>query len=183
MKSTMIAALLSIVSPVQAEQCRSLPALLAELQANVGEKIAAEATDERGLRVVFTASPGGSWTMIVVAPNKCAGIVASGDAWTHRRIPLPEVWLDFHPAHEEFDWIRNSKDPEVQRCCSEHDCSYQTEKAVEATGAGWYLHVSGEVIPFEDPRVKRSRDVRFVRCHQPNDKSKTRCLFVPPAGT
>lgn len=85
------------------------------------------------------------------------------------------------PAHGEFDWIRHSADPDVRACCGIDDCHYVEAGKVEATGAGWYLHDTRELIPFDD--AKRSRDGRFVRCHHPGDKTKTRCLFVPPGGS
>lgn len=72
------------------------------------------------------------------------------------------------------DWY----DPE---CCSGKDCAPMVPLSVIATDGGWQIKATGEVIPFGDKRERRSMDDQFHRCPYPG--GKTRCLYVPGAGT
>jgi len=68
-------------------------------------------------------------------------------------------------------------------CCSDKDC-WPTE-GVTATSAGWLIETSGEVIPYDDARVKPTPPEAsgFHVCHVGADpKARALCLFVPGAG-
>jgi hypothetical protein len=68
-------------------------------------------------------------------------------------------------------------------CCSDKDC-WPTE-SVTATASGWIIHTSGEVIPYDDPRVKDTPPEAsgFHVCHIGGDPTaRALCLFVPGAG-
>lgn len=68
-------------------------------------------------------------------------------------------------------------------CCSNQDC-WPTE-GVTATAAGWLIHTSGEVIPYDDSRIRTTPPEAsgFHVCHVGADpKARVLCLFVPGAG-
>lgn len=70
-------------------------------------------------------------------------------------------------------------------CCSGQDCKPIPVSDVHATPAGWKIDITGEVIPFNDKKIKDSRDANFHRCARSADfsaKGVTLCLYVPPAG-
>jgi len=88
----------------------------------------------------------------------------------------------FTPAwgHGEFDWIMNDPNPAISSCCGPADCEHVKTGDIEATGAGWYLKETGEVIPFD--KTFPSKDGQVARCRY-LATGKTRCLFIPPGGS
>ncbi|HKU99071.1 MAG TPA: hypothetical protein VJR58_27510 [Vineibacter sp.] len=82
-------------------------------------------------------------------------------------------------AHDDHDWIRKGgyRSPLTNEwCCGQDDCVTIPADEVEATGPGWWIKPTGEVVPYID--TLPSQDGRFWRCHQPN--GVRRCFFVPP---
>lgn len=65
-------------------------------------------------------------------------------------------------------------------CCSNKDCAMETA-AVVATDKGWLVTATGEVVRYDDNRVKQSQDGAFHRC-QVRNVTRLRCLYVPPMG-
>lgn len=69
-------------------------------------------------------------------------------------------------------------------CCSGIDCREVKagEKGiVEETTRGYVIKTTGELIPFNDKRIKPSPDGEFHWCsHGGRDTGGTICLFVPP---
>lgn len=83
-------------------------------------------------------------------------------------------------AHGAFDWIMNDPNPAISSCCGPADCEHVKTGDIEATGAGWYLKETGEVIPFD--KTFPSKDGQVARCRF-LATGKTRCLFIPPGGS
>ena len=67
------------------------------------------------------------------------------------------------------------------QCCSGLDCK-PMENGISERPEGYVVDSTGEVIPYNDKRIKDSPDGLFHWCaHQAGlDKGKTICLFVPP---
>jgi hypothetical protein len=68
-------------------------------------------------------------------------------------------------------------------CCSGIDCQQAPAGDVKETSEGYRLS-TGEVIPYNDRRVKMSKDEFFHECKPAGDMSSPRsfCLYVPPRG-
>ncbi|WFP77930.1 hypothetical protein [Mesorhizobium sp. WSM4906] len=65
-------------------------------------------------------------------------------------------------------------------CCSGMDCYQAPTSDVKETKYGYQLS-TGEVIPYSDSRIKRSRDEFFHEC-KPGGDAKSQhsfCLYVP----
>jgi len=69
-------------------------------------------------------------------------------------------------------------------CCSNQDCQEVTDKGISERPEGYVVAATGEVIPYQDKRVKNSPDGEYHWCaHQAGlDAGQTICLFVPPKG-
>lgn len=69
-------------------------------------------------------------------------------------------------------------------CCSALDCSQSSPADVSEVPEGYRINRTGEVVPYSDSRVKRSKDEYFHRCtHQANpDDPRSICLYVPDRG-
>ena len=70
-------------------------------------------------------------------------------------------------------------------CCSNNDCRVVNESdstvKVAETPEGYRISTTGEVIPYNDKRVKDSPDGLFHWCsRQGKDDTPTICLYVPP---
>ncbi|RWC00365.1 MAG: hypothetical protein EOQ57_16670 [Mesorhizobium sp.] len=65
-------------------------------------------------------------------------------------------------------------------CCSGTDCFQAPPSDVKETKHGYQLS-TGELIPYSDGRIKRSRDGYFHECKPGGDPSSQRsfCLYVP----
>jgi hypothetical protein len=81
-------------------------------------------------------------------------------------------------AHEWYDY----------ECCSKNDCRQTTLGEVDRRDDGWFVNVTGELIPFDDFRVRRSQDaimhICLVRSYAASNRGQmiTRCLYVPEMG-
>ena len=65
-------------------------------------------------------------------------------------------------------------------CCSDKDCRQVSDASVKESASG-YTVPSGEVLAFNDRRIKDSPDGRFHWCSMDGlETSRTICLFVPP---
>ena len=66
-------------------------------------------------------------------------------------------------------------------CCSLKDCWQEPSSAIRETPAGYLVVGTGEVIPYQDRRVKRSRDEFYHRCAQAGNRKWTNsiCLYAP----
>jgi hypothetical protein len=73
-------------------------------------------------------------------------------------------------------------------CCSDKDCAPIDGNAdVSATAEGWVVQATGEVIAYDDRRIRMTpRDVgnSFHRCTMGGlPEGRTICLFVPALGS
>ena len=67
------------------------------------------------------------------------------------------------------------------KCCSGVDCRPVSEKSISERPEGYVIQSSGEVVAYQDTRVKDSPDGEYHWCSlQGADDSRTICLFVPP---
>ncbi len=66
-------------------------------------------------------------------------------------------------------------------CCSATDCSQARDGDILATPQGWRVAATGEVIPYDDSRIKHSKDEYFHRCVPGGNESAPRslCVYVP----
>lgn len=69
-------------------------------------------------------------------------------------------------------------------CCSTMDCSEVKDSAVKVTKEGYQIAATGEVIPWTDKRIKRSKDEYYHRCTPGGkvDAPLSLCLYVPDRG-
>ena len=66
-------------------------------------------------------------------------------------------------------------------CCTNHDCRPVAIKSVSEKPQGYVINVTGEVVPYQDTRVRNSPDGDFHWCSVAGkDNTRTICLFVPP---
>ncbi|MER9330379.1 hypothetical protein [Mesorhizobium sp. M0488] len=68
-------------------------------------------------------------------------------------------------------------------CCSGMDCYQAPTSDVKETKYGYQLS-TGELIPYSDSRIKRSRDEFFHECKPGGDANSQHsfCLYVPDHG-
>lgn len=91
-----------------------------------------------------------------------------GQAWAHDAIASRQ-----QPLGWAYDYS----------CCNLMDCREVADAAVKTTRAGYVIVATGEVIPFNDPRIKRSKDEFFHWCSKGGrEDSETICLYKPDAG-
>lgn len=70
-----------------------------------------------------------------------------------------------------------------RECCSNQDCRMVAIGDVHEGADGYLVRQSGEVIPYNDARVKPSPDGESHWCAVSYDGTDyTICLFVPPRG-
>lgn len=69
-------------------------------------------------------------------------------------------------------------------CCSSIDCGQAPAGDVTETPDGYFLQSNGELIPYGDPRIKRSKDEFFHECKPGGIPTSKRsfCLYVPDRG-
>jgi hypothetical protein len=69
-------------------------------------------------------------------------------------------------------------------CCSSLDCFQAPPGEIAETPLGYRVRSTGELIPYADSRIKRSRDEFFHRCSPGGDARAKRsiCLYVPDRG-
>lgn len=67
------------------------------------------------------------------------------------------------------------------QCCSDRDCQPVHGTKITEGPDGYVVQDTGEIIGYQDPRLKNSPDGEFHLCAVPgNAKSGAICLFVPP---
>lgn len=69
------------------------------------------------------------------------------------------------------------------RCCSDRDCRPVAEDAISEGPNGYVVKATGEVIPYNDKRIRQSPDQFFHWCSvggKPD--SRTLCIYVPNRG-
>lgn len=65
-------------------------------------------------------------------------------------------------------------------CCSGYDCREVPKKAISERPQGYVIEGTGEVITYQDTRVKTSPDGEYHWCSVDGaDNTRTVCLFVP----
>lgn len=69
-------------------------------------------------------------------------------------------------------------------CCSALDCRQIGPSAVRETPQGYTIKLTGEVIPYGDKRLKRSKDEFYHQCTKNGDPNapKSICLYTPDRG-
>lgn len=69
-------------------------------------------------------------------------------------------------------------------CCSAFDCREVGNLAVSTTPEGYVVKLTGEVIPYGDKRIKRSKDEFYHQCTIGGDPTAKHsiCLYVPDRG-
>lgn len=67
-------------------------------------------------------------------------------------------------------------------CCSNFDCRRVANGAVSERPEGYVIPGTGEIVGYQDKRIRQSPDGEFHWCaHQSGiDAGRTICLFVPP---
>jgi hypothetical protein len=66
-------------------------------------------------------------------------------------------------------------------CCSGYDCREVASKAIAERPEGYVIQGTGEVVSYNDKRVRKSPDGEFHWCSVKGaDDTRTICLFVPP---
>lgn len=67
-------------------------------------------------------------------------------------------------------------------CCANFDCKEVPQSSIGEKPEGYVIKGTGEVLGYQDKRIKDSPDGEFHWCaHQAGlDAGKTICLFVPP---
>ncbi len=66
-------------------------------------------------------------------------------------------------------------------CCSGYDCRPVDDVAVAERPEGYVIVGTGEVVPYQDTRVKDSPDGQFHWCSVAGaEDGRTICLYVPP---
>ncbi len=98
------------------------------------------------------------------------------------------VWLSYNFPAFAHDAVPTAAKPQGWSypfsCGSGMDCREVKagEKGiVQETERGYVIKTTGEIIPFNDKRIKNSPDGEFHWCsHGGRDTGGTICLFVPP---
>lgn len=68
-----------------------------------------------------------------------------------------------------------------QACCSDQDCREVPASMVKESPEGYEIGPTGEVVDYDDRRVRMSPDGIYHWCSiAGKDDSRTICLFVPP---
>ena len=69
-------------------------------------------------------------------------------------------------------------------CCSMMDCKPLASNAVAETPQGYTIKLTGEVIPYGDKRLKRSKDEFYHQCTKGGDPKEKHsiCLYTPDRG-
>jgi hypothetical protein len=66
-------------------------------------------------------------------------------------------------------------------CCSGYDCREIASKAISERPEGYVIQGTGEVVTYNDKRIRLSPDGEFHWCSVAGaNDGRTICLFVPP---
>lgn len=93
-------------------------------------------------------------------------LLLSGQAGAHDALPT---------ATQPFGWSYDYS------CCSALDCSQVRDGSISIIKEGYRVASTGEVIPWADTRIKRSKDEFYHRCTPGGNVSAVHslCLYVP----
>lgn len=105
-----------------------------------------------------------------------------------RALLTSAMLLVSHAIVSAHDAIPTAAQPEGWKypfsCCSGYDCRPVPSKTVGKVKEGpdgYVIASTGEVIPYNDTRVRNSPDGEFHWCSVAGaDDGRTICLFVPP---
>jgi len=92
------------------------------------------------------------------------------------------VWLPFmtkaaYPHEAPMGWTYDYS------CCSTADCREVKSTAIKEDSRGFTIVATGELIPYGDTRIKRSKDEFFHWCSVAGlEDSRSLCLYVPDRG-
>ena len=90
------------------------------------------------------------------------------------------AWL-FSLAYSAFAHDAPSGWSYPYSCCTNHDCRAVPQSAIAERPEGYVIGTTGEVVPYQDTRVRASPDGDFHWCSVAGkDNTRTICLFVPP---
>lgn len=65
-------------------------------------------------------------------------------------------------------------------CCSGVDCQQAADADVQETKDGYLMTITGELVAYDDKRIKKSKDEFFHECTVGGDKkARLICLYVP----
>lgn len=94
---------------------------------------------------------------------------ATGFTWAHEAKPT---------ASQPLGWTYD------YGCCSSIDCYEMADGEVEEVANTFVIRRTGEVIPADDPRIKRSKDEYYHQCTPAGNRDAKRsiCLYVPDRG-
>lgn len=67
-------------------------------------------------------------------------------------------------------------------CCANTDCHQLKDDAVGETHFGYVIRATQELIPYNDRRIKRSKDEYFHQCVAVVTPTHSYCLYVPDRG-
>lgn len=95
--------------------------------------------------------------------------ISANRAYPHDAIPTATA-----PLGWQYDYS----------CCSTLDCSQVQHGGVKVVKEGYQVAITGEVIPWSDKRIKRSKDEFYHRCTPGGkaDAPRSLCLYVPDTG-
>ena len=107
--------------------------------------------------------------LVIVWVVSCSGVLL----WT-----LPAAAHDAQPtAAKPNGWSYPFS------CCSGYDCREVPQSSIGERPEGYVIEGTGEVLPYQDTRLKDSPDGEYHWCSVAGaNNSRTICLFVPPKG-
>lgn len=107
-------------------------------------------------------------------------VLATIVAWGMLVLAMLMVWMSIPAsAHEApLGWLYGIE------CCSNMDCRQLASGDVGEKPEGYLIRLTGEVIPYNDRRIKLSRDEFYHQCTPGGkaDAKRSICLYVPNRG-
>jgi len=96
-------------------------------------------------------------------------LLLCGSAQAHEALPSK-----MQPTGWQYGW----------ECCSFNDCRQVSTGDVSQTPAGYLIKQTGEIIPYLDSRIKRSKDEFYHQCTVAGDPQALHsiCLYAPDQG-
>jgi hypothetical protein len=119
-------------------------------------------------KLMFNLEKTPSHFAFALAATLSAPIFAASPARAHEALPT---------AARPLGWAY------PYSCCSGIDCRQVSAKAISERPEGYVINNTGEVVAYNDSRVKNSPDGVYHWCSVAGaSDSRTICLFVPPKG-
>jgi hypothetical protein len=133
------------------------------------EVIRFEGTTAKEERVMFISQKTPSQLALAAFAAMVSATIFALPARAHDAIPTAAK-----PLGWAYPWA----------CCANQDCQQVSAKAISERPNGYVVAATGEVIPYQDKRIKDSPDGEYHWCAHPSgvDAGHTICLFVPPKG-